>query len=310
MMATDDDFDPIEMLFPPCGSGFVMALRAYFDASVREPSNLICVAGVAFGLQSAKKANSEWQSLFKNKICHMTDLHARRGEFEGISREEASSYLVEAVKIIKSHMAFAGIASFDMNELKEHLPSDAVRKHAKKMKMGFETPYALACHAAMFSLAYNTTNSIHYVFELGDKGQPGAKKYLEFIGEQEGPIAEAYRVGSLAYAKKESAHLLLGASDILAWEWGKDVERAKKNSGSDMRRSLAEILSNKPVLTLPSGAHLVRTDKFECQHFTGEKFQSILDQMGELLSSKDFEEVEAVRAKFRPPPHPAPRLRW
>ncbi len=171
-----------------------MALRAYFDASVRESSNLICVTGVAFGLQAAQKANTEWQRLFNDKICHMTDLHAGRGDFEGISKEKASNYLVGAVEIIKRHMAFAEIVSFDFEELKRRLPSGAITKYAKKMQMGFETPYALACHLAMFSLAYNTRDPIHYVFELGDKGQPGAKKYLEFIAEDGGPISKMYRI--------------------------------------------------------------------------------------------------------------------
>ena len=285
----------IRFYFPPDKAGVVMALRAYVDGSVRS-SNLICVAAISYGFSGAKKASAEWSKLFGDKVCHMTDLNAKKKDFKDISSQEASYYIVEAVKIINKHAKFIATASFDMNEISEYLPREAYRKHTKALLNGFATPYALACHSVMYAIAQNTTGNLSYVFEAGDEGQKAAKKFLEYLrfDNYGSPILDFYRLGSVVYDSKDGSHVLLQSADILAWEWAKNIDRIR--SGKKVRKSLDAILEGTPIIRLTSGGYLARGKEVEACHFSGEGFTNILKQMSHLLSAKTVDEVNAVRA--------------
>lgn len=290
----------IEALFPPCGTGYIVALRAYLDASVREDRNIICVAGAAYGYKGAKKASKKWKDLFGEVDFHMTDFHTKKNAFSGISDEEQKRLLVEAISIVKKYSSYKVAASFDYEELQGHLPSGATRKHAKEVQRGFENPYALACHSAMYALSSRSNSEIYYVFETGDKGQGAAKRYIDYISQEtDSPLFAAYQISGLIHAKKDSSHVLLQSADLLAWEWTKHiVNRSKK---IPTRRSLNELIGFSPIIQLPQGGYLSMSDDVEICHFSGQNFTNILDDMGQLLSLSTADEVNSFRASRQRP---------
>jgi hypothetical protein len=87
-MSAAEDFDELLDLYMPWDDGVAVLLKAFFDAGERNKGTF-CVAGLAFGKDSLKKAEREWRKVYGKRIGHMTDLHARRNEFEGITDSES-----------------------------------------------------------------------------------------------------------------------------------------------------------------------------------------------------------------------------
>lgn len=82
------DFEEdISLLFPLDGMGELVALRCYIDAG-ENSSGIYCISGVSFSDREARKAERKWRKVLDGKAFHMTDLHARRGDFEDISDEK------------------------------------------------------------------------------------------------------------------------------------------------------------------------------------------------------------------------------
>ena len=80
--------ESIALCFPTDGSGYVVALRAFFDAS--EQGGIFSVAGFAYGLSGATKAQNAWVRTHGNRVVHMADVHSHKEDFKGISNSEAS----------------------------------------------------------------------------------------------------------------------------------------------------------------------------------------------------------------------------
>jgi DNA-binding GntR family transcriptional regulator len=92
-----------EILLP--NGGIVAVLEAYFDASTQR---VFSVCGYAFEVPQAKKLSKEWRRLFARYggNAHMTDLHARKRQFNGISDAEVNRLMQEQVKLINRRISF------------------------------------------------------------------------------------------------------------------------------------------------------------------------------------------------------------
>ena len=108
----------------PWDDGTVAMLKAYFDASSRTESGVFCVAGVAFGVDRAKKVERQLKKVFGQRRCHMTDLHARRGDFAGIDDSEADRLCRGAVGAIKGLATAVAVVSCDIEEVARLTPTD------------------------------------------------------------------------------------------------------------------------------------------------------------------------------------------
>ena len=95
----------IACLFPLDMSGDVIVLRVGIDAG-KPDSGILSVAGVAFGYDRAVKANAKWARLMKGRTFHMTDLHARQGDFKDISDSEVSEIMHGVVGIIRKYSSY------------------------------------------------------------------------------------------------------------------------------------------------------------------------------------------------------------
>lgn len=75
--------DLVDLLVMCAGESLVM-LSAFCDASdMTDTGGPYAVAAVAFGPDGAKKAENAWARLWGETVCHMSDLHNLRGDFEG-----------------------------------------------------------------------------------------------------------------------------------------------------------------------------------------------------------------------------------
>lgn len=296
---TDDE--AIEILFPACGYGKIVALRAYMDASIRS-EEIISVSGFAFGLDNAKKANREWKKLFGDKICHMTDLHNRRGEFSDITREQGGELLKGAVRIINRYSSFGVSASCDISQIKHLLPSQSSDDfNSREIIKGFQTPYSFCSHMAMSLMGRlsNQEAGISYVFELGDEGQGGSKAYCDFLFSLGMPtILKRYGANSIGYAQKDSIHNLLQTADVLAWEWTKNIER--KRSGFKPRPSLNALFGddisqgrNKYGYSATS-----QSGNIICSHFQGENLNGFLEFFRKFMTDENVNSMDETIKDF------------
>ena len=284
----------LEYLFPPDESGVLMAVRSYFDASVRGDCDIITLAGVAFGYESSKRASKQWEELFAGKKCHMKQMMSGNGSFKGLGEEAIAEYVDGAIEIINNNAVACVAASFCRSDIADILPTEAPRKHGRKLLEGFKNPYSIAAHLAMLSVADKTKGDIHCVFELGDDGQQSARKYLEWVkGEPHSPLREQYRMGSLIFDGKCGNHPLLCAADILAWEWGRGMQDIE--SGKPISKRLRSLLKGFPVSKLPSRGRLVNEEGLFCCHYSGDSFIADTRKLAQLLGSRTLEEVEEIR---------------
>jgi hypothetical protein len=219
------------------GGEHAAMLSAYVDAGTQ--GRVLTVAAVAFGPDRLKKAHKQWQKLWGSTLCHMTDLHNRRGDFKDWDTEKVRSHFEQSIAIIDNFASYCIVTSCDIDEYATYAPTETT-DHRKHWLDGFRNPYPWGMHMTTLKLASmaNDKDGIHYFIEAGDKDQGQARKYLEL---QMGIASEnpAQRIRSCTIVTKPAAPLL-AASDILAWEWCKHVRREKDDS--TVRYSLAKLL--------------------------------------------------------------------
>ncbi len=209
----------------PWAGGYAVLLEAYFDASERD-GGVFCVAGFAFGGDRAKKATSEWQRLWGETQCHMTDLSASppRGDFKGWTNDQAKERIEAAIPIINHRASFGVAVSVHMSEFASLAPT-AADPGSRHILNGFRTPYAVCSHAAMAAMARLTRNSdIAYFFESGDKYQGESVAFTGWLKDHAHVARNLY--GMRSYSVLDAADCrLFETADILAWEWAKHVDR-------------------------------------------------------------------------------------
>jgi len=290
----------IEVCFPTDRSGFAVALRAFVDASAQ--GDIFCVAGIAFGFGRARKAQSRWRQLFSPRVIHMTDLHSRRGEFEGITPDEGGQILKDCVSIVNKHMQFFAISSCRISEMKENLQvpetGDPIMDAISK---GVSSPYAWCVHTVMHHLGHlshlhsGSRSGISYVIEAGDLGQGKVKEYIRFVEDHPYPAFRAmYGFDGASFVEKQGKEVLLQASDILCWEWAKHLLR--KDQGKGVRPPLNAIFggleetSQKYGLTGASQ----KPGRGIASHYEGDKWAESLRDLCNEYSSPDTNQLASL----------------
>lgn len=297
----------IEALFPPCGTGLIVALRAYIDASIKN-NDLITVAGVAFGMSNAVKASNAWKKVMGGKIFHMTDLHNTKGEFSDMSDQERGDMLKKLVPILSKRATFSVCVSMSMKELEKFLPQSSADSVGEQVLGMYKNPYSFCGQYAMYSLAelsrkHGNSDPIHYVLEAGDYGQKSSKGFIDYLYRTNWDShREMYLMETVAYAEKDSVHTLLQASDFLAWEWGRYVQRHP-----DKMRVPLEITVGSGVGEFEDFGFGINTNSSRCMHFTGENIIENLKNMNTWHSMPDKElamqdVIKHAYSPLKPPP--------
>lgn len=295
--------EPVASLFPLDLSGDVVALRACIDAGTQE--GVFAVAAVSFGYDRAVKATREWDRLLKGRTFHMTDLNARQNEFEGIEDDEVHEIMVGTVGIIRKYASFAVAISCDAAHVADALPVFAQRHpDMENLLAAMRSTYGFMCHFAMTALGNRANKGgpgrqIAYVFEQGDPGQRGLRKYLEFLGDEPHHrlLLNSYSFSRLTVADKDEIEGVFHASDLLAWEWARHVDRHR--NGKPIRRSLAEIVGNSSTDENENGIYLLNGLKVYCRHFKADRLRSLLGYFRESLEAESHAELEAAFNRYR-----------
>ena len=298
-----DVFEPIASLFPLSLEGEVVALRACIDAGTQE--GVFAVAAVAFGYDRAVKANREWERLLKGRTFHMTDLNARQGEFQGIEDDEVHEIMVGAVRIIRQSASYAVAVSCDARLIADSLPVVSEKRlDLENLVAAMKSTYGFMCHFAMTALGTRANNEgpgrqISYVFEQGDEGQRGLRKYLEFLGDEPHHrlMLNSYSFNRLTISDKDEIEGIFHASDLLAWEWARHVGRHR--SGEPVRRSLAELAEHSLPYETENGLTIRNGRKFYCRHFDADRITALAEYFRDSLAARSHEEVDAVFKRYR-----------
>jgi hypothetical protein len=308
--------ESVASLFPLDLSGDVVALRACVDAGTQD--GVFSVAAVAFGYDRAVRANGEWERLLKGRTFHMTDLHSRKGEFKDIQDDEVHTIMVGTVRIIRQYASYVVAVSCDASQVADGLPVVS-EKHPdmENLLAALRSPYGFMCHIAMTGLGMRANNNgpgrqISYVFERGDDGQKGLRRYLEYLGDEPHHLMllDGYSFSRLTVADKDKIEGVFHASDLLAWEWARHVDRHK--NGKPIRRSLAELAGRASAHPDVYGMSLINGRTFFCRHFSYERLAALAEYFRESLAATTVEEQNAVFNRYRakyPGPGPEEALK-
>jgi hypothetical protein len=289
--------------FVPWDSSTAAMLRAYFDASTKA-TGTFCVAGIAYGSDSAKKAEREWRSLFGNRICHMTDMHGRHGEFANLGDGEGGELLKSAVRIIRRYASYGVAISLNLNDIQALLPTKAA-KGSEYILSGFRQAYGIGCHLAMHTLGRmvkvrgeRSEPSVAYIFESGDAFQAQSHQYISASVQKGSVLRDIYSYRSHEYLEKAGARLLESA-DILAWEWATHIDRL--NKGQHVRPSI-EALMGDPDRHVADRVFAGR--KFYGMHISKRGTERFMTFMRAILLARSSEEVFAILKRHSSDPAP------
>ncbi|GIK86562.1 MAG: hypothetical protein BroJett026_20430 [Betaproteobacteria bacterium] len=275
----------------PWEDGTILMLRAYFDASQRD-SGVFSVAGVAFGVDRAKKADREWRSAFDGRRLHMADLHARKGEFDGITAEDAGRYCKAAVQIINRYASVVVAVSCDVDEV-ERLRPKGPEFDSHQIIDSARSSYNCGLHWTMMALGgiLGDGQRVQYWFERGDRFQGASRRFLETLNNPDYErLRHAYCYGSDAFVDKADAPLF-DAADLVAWEWGKHIDRVRAEQ--PVRPSLIALMGDQCVVDGKPG---YRSDVRGrgAIHASGEPLARFFRKLSALILARSHEEVDAV----------------
>jgi hypothetical protein len=289
----DSGFADLLMATVSSEEGQVTMLRAYLDAS--EMGGVYCVAGVAFGYDRAIKAERKWRELYQDRYGHMTDLHARQGEFNGISREEADRLCRGSVSIINEYASQIVVVSCDVAQVESHLPQTA---HP-------ENRWAIDAYKGVYPCCLNWLmgafgeaaggQKISYWIEAGDEFSGAAGRFLQEISQ---PFAKdlqtAYALGNFAFLPSHEARLF-EAADLVAWEWATHMKRLNKGDRR-VRGSLPALMGN-PVSM--ADVRLVKGRGRYAMHYAGEPIEKHMKAMQRLMDASSVDEMIALRGEWQ-----------
>lgn len=285
----DSGFEDLLMATVSSEEGQVTMLRAYLDAS--DMGGVYCVAGVAFGYDRAIKAERKWTELYGDRYGHLTDLHARQGEFAGVSREEADHLCRGSVSIINEYASHIVVVSCDVAQVERQLPRSAHPENRWAMD-AYKGLYPCCLNWLMGSMGEAVGNQkISYWLEAGDEFSGAAAKFLQEISQ---PFAKelqtAYALGNFAFLPSHQARLF-EAADLVAWEWATHMKRL--NSGNrKVRGSLPALMGNPVSMT---DVRLVKGRGRYAMHFAGDAVEKHMNAMQRLMSASSVEEMVALR---------------
>jgi hypothetical protein len=291
-MTGPSDFVEVLDAAMPWDDGTIFMLRAYFDASQRE-SGVFSVAGVAFGVDRARKADREWRLAFDGRRLHMADLHARKGDFEGISAEDAGRYCRSAVEIITRYASVVVAVSCDVEEV-ERLRPKGDRFDSHQMTDSVRSSYNCGLHWTMMALGGilgRDCQKVQYWFERGDKFQGASRRFLETLNNPDTEsLRLAYCYGSDAFVSKADAPLF-DAADLVAWEWGKHIDRIR--AGQPVRPSLVALMGDQCVVDGKPGYRSDARGRGAI-HASGEPLARFFRKFSALILARSHDEVDAA----------------
>ncbi len=243
----------------------------------------------------------------KGRTFHMTDLHNRKGDFEGIDDDEVSKIMVGTVRIIRRYASFAMAVACDGQLVADSLPTVAAKSpDMENVVAAFRSTYGFMCHFVMTALGTRANNGrsnavrqISYVFERGDEGQGGLKRYLEYLGDEPHHrlLLDGYSYGRMTISDRDQIEGIFHAADLVAWEWARHVGRHK--AGEPMRKSLSTLVGNFPAASDKFGITLSDGNRFFMRYFAPERISAVTAYFKDSLAATTIDEVGEALSRYR-----------
>lgn len=224
----------------------IAMLRAFFDASKTYPKKnsfpAYTIAGFVADVKAWRRFDRKWRKKLTDndlKAFHMTDFEARRkkpySEWTDRKRDEMISSLISS---IISNVNFGVVVT---------IPKSEFDRLGKPLRDRFhDNPYMWIASYSIGLIsrhlkAKNIHESVMYVFESGDDGEPEFKHTMTRIMLESERWKEALQVFSIMPGLK-SQFPGLNAADFLAWEISNALPNIAGLSDEPMRPTLKRII--------------------------------------------------------------------
>lgn len=281
-----------------------LALRACIDATTRN-SGVFSVAGVAFGYDRGKKASREWDRVLDGRSFHMTDLNARRGDFDRISDPEKLRIMKGTIGIINKYASFCFAVSCEKALVEDSLPVVSGNDvGSREMLAAFRSIYGMMCHIGMYSMGrysggwQNGNPSVSYIFEKGDEGQNGLIRFLQFLENTKGADAflKSYSMSRRTVTSKDEMEGIFHSADLVAWEWAKHVERQR--DGLPVRKSFERLSESQSAYHDDYGMTVSNGNNLFYRHYNSERLEVSLAAFRETLSAASDSEIDEALSRW------------
>jgi hypothetical protein len=302
------DFADLLAATLPSLEGQVVLLRAYVDASCI--GDVFCVAAVAFGMDRAVKAEREWVALYgdmpdgKPRCGHMTDLHGRHEQFEGVDKAEADKLCRGSIAIINKYASHVAVISCEVSQVKPLLPTQ-VHKGDEWILDSYRGVYPCCLHwslAAMGDSVGRQPRGISYWIEAGDEFYGSAASFLAELAKPFGkPLRDHYALANFAYFPAEEVRLF-ECADLVAWEWATHIRRSSSNKAQ--RGSLSPLMKGAPCVT-DAGKPYVNIPGRYGNHYSGWPVEKNLKAMQRLMDASSVPAVHELLAEVQGQQQPA-----
>jgi hypothetical protein len=243
---------------------FIAVLRAYVDASTREDSGLISVAGYLMETGRVRRFRQQWKDTFGSTPFSWADLVARAKPFkylrDHVSNTEHDRLIAAGVSLVREFTIAGTICSCWQQDVAEYAP---------RWIKGFGHPYSIAGHMALVGLGNwakrnNYPGGIEYVIEQGDEGYDQLDHLLSYASKLQ-IVSDMYQWSGHRTAPKTVASPF-HAPDLLAWEWGKFMDETAIVRKREMRLSLVALLNE-------------RLERYVFQHLSGDPLMNFFNQI-------------------------------
>lgn len=241
-------------MFPlECPRRLVFMLRAFVDASVAGKPPVLSVAGFLGSVSGWSAFQRKWrQARSESGIphFHMTDFMSRRATpYKDWPETKRTAVINRLIRLISNHTLFGVAVALNLSDF-ESQPAE------EKILCG-GNPYAL-CSAWCIGRAVKTlkersiNESIIWVFEAGDKGQPAFTTQMHRLFSRHEEMRDTLRVLSVMPGTKKQFPAF-DAADFLAWQMTQHVPRMEGGHPAPMTPYLDS-------LSVPIYSHYMRGD--------------------------------------------------
>jgi len=209
-------------------------LRAVFDDTARDASDVVGVGGCLFTEAGAIAFIEDWMRLFPLG-CHMRELVSGRGKVFGLMKPETRDRLeVEGAHTLARHAsAFAFIACRREDALEAN-PADGLWMANNFMNE------AVMVHMADWCAENTPEDKIQYVFDEGALFKGRLDEHVRSIRGLPDDIRDEWRYDD-HYFGRVSNFVLLQAADFVAWEFlRRVVDDEERPAAKVLRTGLRE----------------------------------------------------------------------
>lgn len=229
-------------------------LKAFFDESVNQNKTVITIGGIALSAARARKMAKAWSPILKEFSLthfHMTDCAVNAPPYTGLAKGHADGLARRLIREIREH---ADVQIAHSINVQDYL--NCALKISQETNIdwlnAFGGPYSFLTQLGVNAVgdwcdAIKYNELVTYYFEQGYSCQPEAHKFLSMIPSDR-MMRMRLRYYTHVFIPKigPTAHALLQAGDIIAWEWMRDrLEQFEREPIRPRRLSLSFLIKNR-----------------------------------------------------------------